>query len=310
MSPAIEIYENARKRGYFYIGTKIYKVKDEDEFNRLITKDVEWLDIEKAGGAFILDEDGVYKYDLTFYKMEDEYLVTSESSLDSEYPFVFEKIDKFLLLGVEGSETPKILETELGIDVNILDFKDVMTESYMEENIIISRYGFSGEFGYQFIGEKAIIENIREKLLSVDINEIPKAIKEYIEFEVGYRSENLKSRYSLNQLGLLWQIDIEKEYFVGKKSLLSDIQNEVQTIIGFKTSISTITNGDRVYFEKKPVGEVIFVTEALSDTTIQKGLLLMDKEYACSGLYLRFKNHENEIKTISSPYTVPFSWIG
>ncbi|KAA8710676.1 aminomethyl transferase family protein [Lactococcus garvieae subsp. garvieae] len=278
-----------------------------------IPKILEFIDIDTSGYSFILNEDGQVFDEVFFYKLEDKYLLFSEGDLlslftNSEGFEIKEISQEKTLIQIEGKNSGEIAQHFYNYDISTLNFRAIILSQFENSEIILSRFGFSGEFGYQFLINS---DNLEEfiKIHLKGVKQFDKELEDYVKFEVNHPLSNIfKSRNNLFELGYSWNLDFTKEDFRGKKALLNKIDNSTMQSIAF-SSANKVCENDIVYFDKQQIGKIHYVKENIDGKADRNyiGLLFVDSYYAHSGIHLCTENG-TELTTLSNPYVIPESW--
>lgn len=274
------------------------------------------MDIDTCGYCFILTEAGDLQADVIYYKLDSSYLLFSEANLMDalvtlDDVVVENKTDEWTLLQIEGKESSELAQECYEYDISTLNYKDVIKVVFNNNDFWLSRFGYTGEFGYQFIIKSQDANSfIREKFIDKGIVEYGESIEKYTKFEVGHPIEELyrTSEYNIHELGFTWNVDFTKLDFKGKDALLRKVKESRFSHIGFYSQEMQVS-GTEVLFEDQVVGKINLVFEALENSNNKKciGSLMIDSEYAYSGISFATKNG-GILYTMANPYVIPESW--
>lgn len=294
----------------------LYEVTGEDYEEVLdvfLSKNIIFADTYTCGYTFLLNEDGTVFDEVTFYKFDEKYWIASHKELESyflEADFNFElkeiSVD-YKILQLEGKNTGEIAQTFYEYDISTLNFRGMVEMTYGDEKGYLVRFGFSGEFGYQFMLPTDVFNQFVTEVCD-GIIEYNSDLDAYLRFEVGQPIPDIyqKEGYTLYELGYSWNLDFTKEKFKGRESLLRSIQSTKLKSIGFESQ-EKIKDGSLVLFEGEVVGNVVWSADQVSPTDTYLGLMVVNQEFAHSGVTFVTEN-EVVLKTLSSPYRIPESW--
>ncbi|MGE8025019.1 hypothetical protein ACQKNQ_12240 [Staphylococcus pasteuri] len=307
---------NLRKNANYisFDNLNCYKLSGDDceeilDFN--LTKSVEFADTMTANYHFALNNDGNIIAEVILFKLENEFLLFSDCNIEeiinNTEGIQIDNQENLTIIQIEGANSLNIIKNiETDENVDSIEFKEVITGNFNEKRIYISRFGFTGEMGYQIILPKNEKSEFIKRYMS-SIENISRENYIYTLFEVGHPIKEIYNtqKFNLNELGYIWNIDFTKEKFRGKEELLSQLHKLKRHVIGFKTK-DKIDVMEKIYFDNLLIGEVVTIYYD-SDQKQYKGLIMLDNQFAHSNISFVSEN-SNNIKTISSPYTIPESW--
>lgn len=312
-------YEDLRLKAAFKIfkNAHIYQITgdDSDEYlNDILSKDNEFSDDNSVSYQFALNESGKVLAQTIVYKLEEEFIVISDKDMTTVFtevsgvdkPKIVETFDK-TLIQIEGAKTPVIAQPFYApYDISTMSFHEVTSGKFEENDIVYSRFGFTGEFGYQFLLDTELVPNFIDTVLS-GVPEYDHNLENELYIEVGQPIDDLlyESDYNLTELGYLWNVDFTKENFRGKAALLEQVANQTRQMIGIKSD-EHVTENDSVLVQDSPVGLITKVIEDRENGGVL-AIAMLSQEYAVSGgTYVT--DQGVVLKGISSPYRVPESW--
>lgn len=286
---------------------------DADEaLNYFLTKENEFSDENTVSYQLALDNNGNVLAEVIVYKLENKYLLFSSQNLfelfDSSYDDLSIKEDGSLkLIQIEGKKSPGILEQLYDYDISTLEFRSVDDANFNDNDIILARFGFTGEFGYQIILSDFLVDEfINSILLNFSVMNEDLMVQSFVESGQPVPGFLFNSNYSLANLGYLWNVDFTKSDFRGKDALVDDLKNLKYLMIGIRSK-GNFDKNQSILFNGKVVGKIIDVfSEGYGES--QKLLLgMVDYEYAVSGVKFIDENN-NELVSQSSPFSIPESW--
>ncbi|MGG1930114.1 aminomethyl transferase family protein, partial [Streptococcus agalactiae] len=260
-----------------------------------------------------LNEDGTVYDDVTFYKFDDKYWLASHKALDSyldniDFDYTVTDIsDEYKMLQIEGRYSGEIAQSFYEYDISTLNFRTLIEMTYKDEKGYLARFGFSGEFGYQFFLPSSIFTTFVSDVCE-GIAEYGDELDRYLRFEVGQPITDIyqQEEYSLYEIGYSWNLDFTKEEFRGRDSLLEHIRSATVKSVGFSTK-EKLASGTPVLFDDQIVGKIFWIADEKDSSENYLGLMIVNQTYAHSGV--TFVTEDGQIlKTQSSPYRIPESW--
>lgn len=302
---AYKIYE-----GFLY---EVAGEEYEEVLDTFLPKNIVFADTNTCGYTFLLNEDGTVYDEVTYYKFDDKYWIASHKELESyfdntDFDYTLTEISAdYKMLQIEGKHAGEIAQQFYEYDISTLNFRSGVEMSFDNQCGYLVRFGFSGEFGYQFFLPSEIFDKFVEEVCK-DVPNYGDELDAYLRFEVGqpitaiYQQEN----YSLYEVGYSWNLDLTKEEFKGRENLLDRIKATNLKSIGFRTD-KTVSAGTPVLFDNEVVGKVCWLADQYSSLNNYLGLMIIDKAFAHAGVKFVTENGE-ELQTISSPYKIPESW--
>ncbi len=288
---------------------------------RLFTRDIEFLTPERSITGLLLTEDA-HVIDVVSCFVDDRGIVLRTSfgsaervqahiSAAATEGTVVERLD-MALIGVEGPYAWSVIGEVLDPDLASLPFESVVALSWRGHEVVFSRTGVTGEYGYQMFGDPVGIEELRSEL-SVSAQPIGREAVEIAMLEVRQPllSEELMDGADVLTAGLQWLVDPTKESFQGKEPLLALFEGGIRrsTIGARLAGLHDSLRGNRVLVGGEEVGEVVWTVPAPGrDHTWV--LARVRTELTASGLDLDVETPAGPqpVRTLSSPYVVPTSW--
>ena len=237
----IEEHEAVRKQcGVFdvsHMGEVLVKGKEATSFiNHIFTNDVQNLAVGKVMYGMMCYDDGGTVDDTCICRLaEEEFLMTiNAANIDkdidwiktnaTDYDVDIEHLsDYYGQLAIQGPDSEAIVNEVLGIPCQDLHFYGVKTIHKNNEEIIISRTGYTGEDGFELYGSHQFIILQWDKLMSSGrCKPCGLGCRDTLRFEVGlplYGNE-LSSEISPIMAGLGMFVKLEKSVFIGREALL------------------------------------------------------------------------------------------
>ncbi|SDP19214.1 CylF protein [Streptococcus equinus] len=302
---AYKIYD-----GYLY---EVTGEECEEALDLVLPKNIVFADTETCGYTFLLNEDGSVFDEVTFYKFEDSYWVASHNALDDyfaglDFEFSVKNISaEYKMVQIEGKNSGEIAQQFYDYDISTLGFRGMAEMTYQDQAGYFARFGFSGEFGYQFFLPVAVFDQFVADVFA-GIETYDDCLDDFLRFEVGQPLTSIfaTKEHTLYELGYSWNLDFTKEEFRGREAFLAAAQATEQRSLGFAASEKIAAQTD-VLFDGQVVGKVSWSADDLSESGRYLGLMTVSKDFAYSGVH--FVTADGQvIETLSNPYRIPESW--
>ena len=209
-----------------------YGVEAKEFMRYVLTNDVNKIDDGTALYSVITNNEGGIIDDLIVYKFNNEkFRVVSNCSTFSDVNNFFEsniiKFDcEFLhkpnlgILAIQGPESVIALENILGIELS--NYKSF---SFNERNeLFVSRTGYTGEDGFEVIGEAEELQNIWDLCISKSISPIGLGARDTLRVEAGMNLNGTDMTIKNNpfESNLGWVVDFSdaERDFIAKENLI------------------------------------------------------------------------------------------
>lgn len=237
----IEEHEAVRKQcGVFdvsHMGEVLVKGKEATSFiNHIFTNDVQNLAVGKVMYGMMCYDDGGTVDDTCICRLaEEKFLMTiNAANIDKDIEWIKTNATGFNVeiknmsdyygqLAIQGPDSEAIVNEVLGIPCQDLHFYEVKALHKDDEEIIISRTGYTGEDGFELYGSHQFIILQWDKLMSSGrCKPCGLGCRDTLRFEVGlplYGNE-LSSEISPIMAGFGMFVKLEKSEFIGREVLL------------------------------------------------------------------------------------------
>jgi aminomethyltransferase len=237
------------------------------DLERLLTCRLGTLAVGQVRYGFMLNDDGGTIDDLTAYRMaEDRFmLVVNAGTAEKDAAWIKSRISETTgfvdlspetaKLDVQGPESRKVLEDVLG-GVPELGYFRFAT---LENGYLISRTGYTGEWGYEIYLPNEDAVALWDKLVAHELCE-PGGLgaRDTLRLEMGYSlygHELTDSRTpAATSRGMFVYMDKD---FIGKQNVAADLADPKLLLVGLKfASKRAAREHDKIYFDDTEVGEV------------------------------------------------------
>lgn len=291
-----------------------------DLLQQALARDLEFVTPEQSLISLLLDEDGTAIDVVTAYYAEEGFrletspgrgpvtaahltaLIASTGS-DAEVSLLN---DELTLILVEGPAAAKVIEDTIDPDLGALPLSGLMEVEYEGVSLIVSRSGFTGEYGYKIFVPRGDAEKIWS---AIDIPAAGHGALEAAMFEVRqpviYLEDNSASALAN---GYSWLIDITKESYVGQEAVQSAFDSGTRTnVIGFSAPAAekALEPGSTVEIGGVEVGKVVLSLFSPGRKEYI-GLAQMRSDLVAPKLGVTIG--EVAATTLAAPYFLPISW--
>jgi len=277
-----------------HMGEVTVKGPDAEAYvNHIFTNDVRGLENGKILYGMMCYENGGTVDDLLVYKMaeNDFFIVINAANIDKDWAWMTEnakgydidiqnRSDFYGQIAVQGPDSEKVVEEVLGVPCAELTFYTVKTVSNKLENldklerlerldnletldnqVIISRTGYTGEDGFEIYGSHDYIRECWDKLIaSGRCKPCGLGCRDTLRFEVGLPlyGDELSPDISPIMAGLGMFCKLDKPEFIGREALIDQKENGTESrLVGIELADKAIPrHGYTVLKDGEPVGEV------------------------------------------------------
>lgn len=284
-----------------HMGEIFVKGPDAYKFvNYLITNEVTYS--EKIIYGLILEENGYVIDDLLAYPMSEQeiLLVVNASNTDKDYDWILKvskgfnveiinDSDKYSQIAIQGPKTQENMEKLLGFPVE-MEFMTFKTYNINNNEVIISRTGYTGEDGYEIYGNHELIVALFDKVIKLGAHPCGLGSRDTLRFEAGLPLYGQEIGPHINpvEANLGFFIKFDKD-FIGKAALE---QEQPRKIVGLRLLERNIPRtGYKVFKDDKEIGEI--TTGYLLPTQEEPiAFAIVDKEYSKIGtdVFVQIRN--------------------
>ena len=277
-----------------------YDIKGEDAkkfINKLITKDISNIQSNQVAYGIWCNEDGMVIDDGTIFCFNENHfrIFCAERNLNwfsdtaTGFNVSVEDISQSIAaLAFQGPLSCKILSL-LKVE-NIENLKPFHFDSYNLENhnVTISRTGFSADLGYEIwcdpsqaieVWDSLFKFNKDYKVLAAGMNALEMVMIEagfiqpnadFMSAEQALRPNRMRNPF---ELGLGWLVNLNKDYFTGKKALIKIKQKPLEKkLVGLDIEGDKPAIGSVLYDSQKK--EIGIVTAAMWSPTLKSNIAI------------------------------------
>lgn len=210
-----------------------------------------------------LNEEGGVIDDMMAYKASDneimlvcnaaneERVISSLKAVLNKFDFKIKQLD-ISAIAVQGPNSEKYLAKVVDNfpKLNNLEFKK-------ENNLIISKSGYTGELGFEIYGPSKDIIKLTKDLLKEGVKPCGLGARDTLRFEAGLPlyGHELADFITPLEAGMKFSVDFNKDDFIGKKALLKQKDNLENKIYGLELIERGIARqGYSVYDKENEIG--------------------------------------------------------
>ena len=240
-------------------------------------------------------ENGGTVDDLLVYKVNDEeyFLVINASNIAKDVKWILQNAEGFNVeiedqseyygeVAVQGPEAEAAVENLLGLEVKDIPFYNFKTMNVDDEEIIVSRTGYTGEDGFEIYGSHAFTRNVWDKLMKGSVQPCGLGCRDTLRFEVGLPlyGDELTDTISPIEASLSMFVKLDKPEFIGKEALAAQKAEGVKRrIVGLELEGNAIPrHGYPVEVNGEQVGEITTGYRSIS-TGKSVAMAMINKPY-------------------------------
>lgn len=218
---------------------------------RLLTNNVDALDIQKAQYTLLLNVDGGMVDDLMLYRLEENRFLLCVNAANIEKDkahiiamrhnddIVFDNVsDEYSLIALQGPQAERLLQRTT--DSNLPGRHCVNRLTIAGVDVDVARTGYTGEDGFEIFVQNMHAVKIWQTLLNAGQNfsllPCGLAARDSLRLEAGLRlyGQDMDETTSPLEAGLSFAIDMTKPDFLGKAQLLERKERSAKKLIGFR----------------------------------------------------------------------------
>lgn len=290
-----------------HMGEVLVTGNDAERFvNHIFTNDVTDAPLGKVYYGMMLYPNGGTVDDLLVYKMGANkfFLVINAANIDKDVAWINQhakdydveidhQSDIYGQLAIQGPEAETVMEEVLGIECHELAFYTAKTITMDNEEVIVSRTGYTGEDGFEIYASHPFIVRQWERLMaSGRCKPCGLGCRDTLRFEVGLPlyGDELSEDITPVMAGLGMFCKLGKPEFIGKDALIKQKEEGLEKkLVGIELHDKAIPrHGYAVVSEGKQVGEV---TTGYHGISIDKSICmaLVDIDHAALGTEVEVK---------------------
>jgi len=264
----------------------VYGDLEENNLDKVVTHDLKSMEIGKCAYGFMLNEQGGIIDDLVIYKLaQDKWMLVvnagpltkDEAHLRKHIKTELENIsENTVKLDLQGPLSREVLKAILDAQSEKLEELRYYHFDYfflLDERIIISRTGYTGELGYELYVSRDKAEALWQLLLADErVKPAGLGARDTLRLEMGYPlyGEDITEDTTPLEAGLERFVDFKKD-FVGKAALLSQKKAGVKRkLVCFRANSRRAPRHNyKIYIDGQEIG---FVTSGTFSPSLSCGI--------------------------------------
>ncbi|MCF0199735.1 MAG: glycine cleavage system aminomethyltransferase GcvT [Bacteroidaceae bacterium] len=267
--------------------------------NYIFTNDITDAPLGKIYYGMMLYETGGVVDDLLVYKRgaNDFFLVINAGNIDKDVAWIEEQARQFQVtidhqsdyygqLAVQGPRSEEIVEKVLQIPCSELAFYTFKTLRLHDEDVIVSRTGYTGEDGFEIYASHTLTRRYWDQLIDAGVQPCGLGCRDTLRFEVGLPlyGDELSEDISPIMAGLGLFVKPDKGAFIGRDAIVAQKANGVtRKLVGIELHDKAIPrHGYKGVFDGQEIGEVTTGYHTIS-TDKSVCMALIDTAHAALG---------------------------
>jgi aminomethyltransferase len=243
------------------------------DLENLLTMKISTLSVGQCRYGFLLDEQGGVIDDLTCYCLDDEryMLVVNAATLDGDSEWIQQHLSPETVftdlsastakLDVQGPTARAELETVFGCTLPDLGYFKADVFHALETEMILSRTGYTGEWGYElYFPASEAVRIWRALLANENIKPVGLGARDTLRLEMGYSLYGHELSRDKTPAGVSRGMFIKKEGdFIGREAVMRDLENPTELLVALAFENKRAARaGDKVFqaLEKSEIGVV------------------------------------------------------
>ena len=279
-----------------HMGEVRVKGPDAERFvNHIFVNDVTGAPAGQIFYGMMCYENGGTVDDLLVYKVSDNefFLVINAANIDKDVEWIMRNAEGFDVeiedespyygeVAVQGPGAEEAVERILGLPVRDIPFYNFVTLRADDEDIIVSRTGYTGEDGFEIYGSHEFTQRVWDKLMDGGVEPCGLGCRDTLRFEVGLPlyGDELSADITPLEASLSMFVKLDKSEFIGREALARQKAEGVsRRIVGLELEGNAIPrHGYPVEVDGRQVGEITTGYRSIS-TGRSVAMAMIDKPY-------------------------------
>ena len=279
-----------------HMGEVRVKGADAERFvNHIFVNDVTGAPAGQIFYGMMCYENGGTVDDLLVYKVSDNefFLVINAANIDKDVEWIMRNAEGFDVeiedespyygeVAVQGPGAEEAVERILGLPVRDIPFYNFVTLRADDEDIIVSRTGYTGEDGFEIYGSHEFTQRVWDKLMDGGVEPCGLGCRDTLRFEVGLPlyGDELSADITPLEASLSMFVKLDKPEFIGREALARQKAEGVsRRIVGLELEDNAIPrHGYPVEVDGRQVGEITTGYRSIS-TGRSVAMAMIDKPY-------------------------------
>ena len=270
-------------------------------------------------------ENGGLIDDLLLYRFENHFfMVVNASNIQKDWDWLnghkppdvtMENVsENITLLAVQGPDSLKLLQNLTEVDLYEINYYHFVNGKLADEEMIISRTGYTGELGFEVYMENRFGVKLWNRILAsgknFDIEPIGLGARDTLRMEMKYclYENDIDQKTNPLEAGLGWITKLKKGDFNCREALMQIKKKGLnRKLIGFQMNGRAFPRHNYpIYFEKKQIG---YVTSGTVSPMLNKGIGIgyVDKGFADIGspLNIKIRDKFEPATIVETPFYKP-----
>ncbi len=294
--------------------------------SQVSTRSVDFLLEGQISSALLLNSDGSVLAEVLIHCHGTDYLIEiwpAQAAAATEYLVaagntgahdvtVQDVGDEFCVFGIEGPQTPAIAQKFLPFPITSLSYAGFVTTPWRDDlELLVSRTGVTGEYGYKLHVPVAAGNELREHLVDLGARQVGLAAVNVCRMEMRFANlEQEAAGVTPFEVGLQWMVDFGHD-FIGKDALVAHWEagppRRPVCWIASDRLQAIPDPGSWLVVEDESVGAV---AHAVYSPRLGRviGTARVDADVAAAGLKLTLEQLTRPIRTTAAPFLVATSF--
>ena len=296
--------------------------KSSDFINFVTINNINKVSSGSAQYSVICNDNGGCVDDIIIYKKSDTsyFMIVNASNIYKDFDWlckqnkygvkIYNKSDQYSILAIQGPNSREKIMNILNLDIEKLGFYKFAIQNFLDNEIIISRTGYTGELGFEILSNHETINNIWEILIESNVAPCGLGVRDILRIEMKYclYGHELSDKINPMHAGLNWVLDKNKDNFIGKDYIENEITTPSKRLICFRMIDRAIPRENyKVFFENNEIG---YVSSGGFSIGLKQGigLAFVDSKYVSkSEIFLEVRNKFFKAEIIKPPFLNKFS---
>ncbi|GAA1663114.1 glycine cleavage system aminomethyltransferase GcvT [Kribbella yunnanensis] len=294
--------------------------------SQVSTRSVDFLLEGQISSALLLNSDGTVLSEVLIHCNGADYLVEiwpAQAAAATEYLVavgttgvhdvtVQDVSDEYCVFGIEGPHAPAIAQKFLPFPITSLSYAGFVTTPWREGlELLVSRTGVTGEYGYKLHVPVAAGNELREHLVDLGARQVGTAAVDVCRMEMRFANlEQEAAGVTPFEVGLQWMVDFGHD-FIGKEALVAHWEagppRRPVCWVASDRLQSIPDSGSGLVVEDESVGAV---AHAVFSPRLGRviGTARVDADVAAAGLKLTLEQLTRPVRTTGAPFLVATSF--
>jgi len=309
------VRENVGMFDVSHMGEIIVKGNDALKFvDHVFSNEITSKEAGKVVYGMMLYENGTIVDDLLVYKVSDTecFLVVNASNTGKDYLWLVDNTEGFDVtvnnrsedysqIAVQGPEAEKKMLEVFGLDLSGLAFYTFGNYIILDNMVLVSRTGYTGEDGFEIYGDHQAIREIWDALDRNQVLPCGLGARDTLRFEASLPlyGHEISDQITPLEAGLKMFVKFEKPDFIGKMELEKALASGLtRRVVGLELTEMAIPR--QGYPVMKNAAEIGYVTTGYLSITLGKpiAMAMVKAEYAKIGTEILVQIRKKQVPGI------------